>query len=173
MLRVSIMDKEFFERKVGELSNDKLQDLLKLRYEANREIVDLAIDEAKKRGLELPDISVSGDNFMAEELSDRKKLERWNWGAFLLAPFWILANKLEKWTILTFIPGVNLVAVIYLGLHGNRLAYEKSHIRNIEHFMVLQGHWNKWAIRIFWVLIAASIVGLFSCHELLIPLHQG
>ncbi len=155
------MDKEFFERKIRELSDDKLRDLLKLGYEANRDIVDLAIDEAKKRDLELPDISVSGDDATVEELSDRKKLEKWNWGAFLLAPFWTLANKLEKWTILTFIPGVNLLAVIYLGRYGNRLAYDKSDIRNIEHFMVLQGQWNKWAIRIFWLVIAASIVGLF------------
>lgn len=155
------MENEFFERKVRELSDDKLQDLLKLRYEANREIIDLAVDEAKKRGLELPDISVSGDNAMAEEHSDRKKLEKWNWGAFLLAPFWTLSNKLERWTILTFIPGVNLAAVIYLGVYGNRLAYDKSDIRNIEHFMILQGQWNKWAIRIFWLGIAASIVGLF------------
>ena len=121
----------------------------------------MAIEEAAKRGLDVPEVSFSGSKAVNDEEHDRKKLEKWNWGAFLLAPFWTLANKMEKWTILTFIPGVNLVAVIYLGRHGNRLAYDKSDIRNIEHFMVLQGHWNKWAIRIFWLGIAASIVGLF------------
>lgn len=155
------MDKEFFERKVSELSDDKLQDLLKLRYDANREIIDLAIAEAKKRGLDIPGVAGPALKAVNGEQVDRMKLEKWNWGAFLLAPFWTLANKMEKWTILTFIPGVNLVAVIYLGRHGNRLAYEKSDIGNIEHFMVLQGQWNKWAIRIFWLAIAASIVGLF------------
>lgn len=155
------MDKEFFERKVSELSDDKLQDLLKLRYEANREIIDLAIGEAMKRDLDIPEVSGPADKAVNVEEEDRMKLEKWNWGAFLLAPFWTLSNRLEKWTILTFIPGVNLVAVIYLGLHGNRLAYDKSDIRNIEDFMVLQGQWNKWAIRIFWLGIAAAIVGLF------------
>lgn len=82
-------------------------------------------------------------------------------GSLSLAPVWTFSNKLEKWTILTFIPGVNLVAVIYLGLYGNKLAYDKSDISNIEHFMVVQGHLNKWTIRIFWLAIAASIVGLF------------
>lgn len=125
------MDKKFFERKVGELSDDKLQDLLKFRYDANREIIDLAIDGAKKRGMDLPEISASEDNAMSEEESHRKKMENWNWAAFLLAPFWTLSNKLEKRTILTFIPGVNLVAVIYLGLYGNILAYNKSD--NQEH----------------------------------------
>lgn len=155
------MNKEFFERKVSELSDDKLQDLLKLRNDANREIIELAIEEAEKRGLDVPEVSFSGSKAVNAEVQDRKKLEKWNWGAFLLAPFWTLSNRLEKWTILTFIPGVNLAAVIYLGVYGNRLAYDKSDIRNIEHFMVLQRQWNKWAIRIFWLGIAASIVGLF------------
>src|SRR5688500_14026281 len=108
------MDKEFFERKVRELSDDKLQNLLKLSNEANREIIELAIEEAKKRGLDLPEVSVPGKSELTIEQEDRSKLEKWNWGAFLLAPFWTLSNKLEKWTILTFIPGVNLAAVIYL-----------------------------------------------------------
>lgn len=155
------MNREFFERKVRELSDDKLQDLLKLRYDANSEIIDLAIGEAKKRGLDVPEVSFPADKAVNGEQVDRMKLEKWNWGAFLLAPFWTLSNRLEKWTIITFIPGVNLVAGIYLGRHGNRLAYEKSDIRNIEHFMGLQAQWNKWAIRIFWLAIAASMVGLF------------
>lgn len=126
------MDKQFFERKVRDLSDDKLQDLLKLRNDANREIIELAIEEAKKRGRDLPEVSVSGQSELTKEQEDRKELEKWNWGAFLLAPFWTLSNKLEKWTILTFIPGVNLAAVIYLGLYGNRLAYDKSDIRNMS-----------------------------------------
>ncbi|HEX8037760.1 MAG TPA: hypothetical protein VF490_01355 [Chryseosolibacter sp.] len=155
------MDKEFFEQKVRQLGDDKLQELLKLRYDTNREVIDLAITEANRRGLDLPEISVPDKKEEVLEQENRKKLEKWNWGAFLLAPFWTLSNRLEKWTILTFIPGVNLAAAIYLGMYGNRLAYDKSDIRDIEHFMVLQGQWNKWAIRILWLGIVASIVGLF------------
>jgi hypothetical protein len=153
------MDSEFFERKVRELSDDKLLDLLKLRNDANREIIDLAIEESKKRGLEIPHVSIplNETDRGAEEM---KKLEKWNWGAFLLAPFWTLSNKLEKWTILTFIPGVNIPTVIYLGLKGNRLAYQKSAIKNIDQFMTLQGHWNAWAIRLFWIGIGISVIGV-------------
>ena len=155
------MNREFFERKVRELSDENLQGLLKLRYEANRDIIDLAIEEAKKRKLDLPEVSVSADTVGTAGREERKKLDKWNWGAFLLAPVWTLSNKLEKWTILAFIPGVNVAAVIYLGLYGNRLAYEKSDIRNIEHFMALQREWSKWAIRIFWLALTAGIIGLF------------
>lgn len=48
------MDKEFFKRKVRELSDDKLEDLLKLRHDGNREIIALAIEDAEIRGLDLP-----------------------------------------------------------------------------------------------------------------------
>jgi hypothetical protein len=154
------MDREFFERKVRELSDDKLLDLLRLRYDANREIIDLAIAEAKKRGLDLPEASIPLNKFVTEQ-EEMKKLEKWNWGAFLLAPIWTLSNKLEKWTILTFIPGVNIPTVIYLGLKGNRLAYNKSEIRNIDQFMTLQGQWNTWGIRFFWIALGVSILGLF------------
>ena len=86
------MNKEFFERKVSELSDDKLQDLLKLRYDANREIIDLAIEEAKKRRMDVPEVSFSGNKAANAEQEGRKKLEKWNWGAFLLAPFWTLST---------------------------------------------------------------------------------
>lgn len=90
------MDKKFFERKVRQLSDDKLQDLLKLRYQANREIVDLAIDEAKKRGLELPDISVSGYDAIAEEQSDRKKLEKMELGSLSSCSFLDIGEQIGE-----------------------------------------------------------------------------
>jgi hypothetical protein len=153
------MDAEFFERKVRELSNDKLLELLRLGYDANQEIIDLAIEEAKKRGLDLPETSIPLDKVVTEQ-QDMKKLGKWNWGAFLLAPFWTLSNKLDKWAILTFIPGVNIPTVIYLGFKGNRLAYDKSQIRNVDQFMTLQGQWNTWGIRLFWISLGVSILAL-------------
>jgi hypothetical protein len=155
------MNREFFERKVSKLSDDKLQDLLKLKYDANREIVALAIKEAGKRGLELLYVPVPPDKDGSKEHDDKQKLEKWNWGAFLLAPFWTLSNKLDKWAILTFIPGVNVIAIIYLGLNGNRLAYDKSDLRSVDEFMILQRHWSNWGVGLFWISLAIFIIGLF------------
>ena len=153
------MDREFFERKVSELSDDKLLDLLKIRQEANQEIIELATREARKRGLPIPDAPIPTGVVTPME-SDTKKLDKWNWGAFLLAPYWTLANKLEIWTILMFIPGVNVVAVIYLGFKGNRLAYGKSNLKNIDEFMTLQRQWSSWGIRIFWIGTVGLIIWL-------------
>lgn len=151
-----IMNIEFFKRKVRELSDEKLIELLTLRHKTKPEIIDLAIKEADNRGLAIPYVPIP-DNEETINETDKQKLTKWNWAAFLMAPFWTLANKLDKWFLLTVIPGVNVVAIIYLGLKGNRLAYEKSTIRNISEFMLFQAHWNKWAIRIMSISIGISL----------------
>jgi hypothetical protein len=153
------MDRKFFRRKVRKLSDDKLLSLLRLRYDANWEIVDLATAEAKDRCIDLPDISTPPDEIVSEQ-EDIRKLEEWNWGAFLLGPFWTLSNRLEKWAMLTFIPGVNIAVAIYLGFKGNRLAYEKSKIRSVDQFMILQRYWNTWGIRFLWIGLGVCVMGL-------------
>jgi hypothetical protein len=69
------MNRNFFENKIKELSDEKLITLINLRHEANQEISALAIEEAKRRGLEVSssppdeskDVHVGGDG--------REKLE--------------------------------------------------------------------------------------------------
>lgn len=152
------MNPEFFARKIKELTDEKLLELLRLGNDVNTEIIELATAEAQARGLSIPE-RVSSPTTDEPVQADRHKLLKWNWGAFFLAPFWTLANKLDKWAILTFIPGVNIFAHIYLGLNGNVIAYEKSPIRNIDDFMTLQKLWSTWGVRIFW--ISAGLTLLF------------
>lgn len=154
------MDKQFFENKIRMLTDAKLQDLLRVRYDTNQMVVDLAIEEAKRRNIQIPPVAVPPERHAEARIADMKTLQEWNWGAFRLAPFWTLSNKLEKWTIVTLIPFVNLIAVIYLGLKGNRLVYEKSQMRNIGDFMTIQRIWNRWAIAIIWIVLGTSLIAL-------------
>ena len=147
------MDDTFFKGKISELSDDKLRKLLTIRYHANQRVVDIAMTEAKRRGIALPEISEHAET----PEQDLEKLENWHWGAFLLAPFWTLANRLDRWFILLLIPGVNVWALIYLGMKGNKLAYEKSNIRNADDFMRLQKLWSDRGIRVFWMSVLLSI----------------
>jgi hypothetical protein len=82
-------------------------------------------------------------------------------GAFILAPVWALANSLEKWAILTFIPGVNVSVIFYLGFKGNKLAYHKSKLGKVEDFMTVQRKWSIWGVRIFWILLAIAVASFF------------
>jgi hypothetical protein len=154
------MDKEFFERKIKELTNEKLIDLLqKTGNEVNPDIFDLAKKEAELRDLKFSLNNKAEKQFIDNSSDINDKLRKWNWGAFLLAPIWTLANKLEKWTILCFVPGVNIIVIFYLGLNGSRLAFEKSAIKSVDDFMIVQKSWGRWSLRLFCI---GLIVGLFS-----------
>jgi hypothetical protein len=155
------VDRDFFERKIKELTDDKLIELLqKVSDESNREILELARQEAAYRRLgfkiaEPASLEETDNNF-----NEKLILKKWNWGAFILSPIWTLANKLENWTILLFVPFVNIFVIIYLGLNGNKLAYAKSKSVSVHDFMLIQRYWARWAIRIFWLGIAAGVVAL-------------
>src|SRR5687768_14440080 len=133
------MDKEFFQRKIKELTDDKLIDLLqKTGGGSNPDIFELAKDEAEGRNVKFELTDKDDKSIVENKSNDKEKLRKWNWGAFFLAPIWTLANKLETWTILCFIPLVNIVVLFYLGYNGNRLAFEKSKIDSVDDFMVIQ-----------------------------------
>ena len=158
------MNKEFFEKKVKQLSDEKLLELLKLRRDSNQEITEIAISEANARKLQIPELPDEQASKTEINLST-SKLEQWNWGAFLLAPIWTLSHKLEKWTLLTFIPGINIIVHFYLGIKGNKLAYSKSKIKDTNEFMLIQAQWNSWAIRIFWISLVVSVIWLMTVNK--------
>ena len=151
------MDKEFFQRKLNELSNEKLIDLLKTGRTNNLEIFQLAREEAARRNLPYIDNDNSNQEQFQKE-QDLTQLDKWNWAAFLFSPFWALANKLEKWALLLFVPGVNIFVIFYLGRNGNRLAYRKNKGVSIDDFMAIQRYWGKSAIWLF--VISIGIVAL-------------
>lgn len=153
------MDKEFFDRKIKELTDDDLIDLLqKTSNKHNPDIFDLAKKEAELRKLHF-ELTISINNQPIDRNSnDLEKLKKWNWGAFLLAPIWTLANKLEKWTILYFIPGVNIFVIFYLGKNGNRLAFEESTIESVDDFMIIQKDWGQRSVRLLWLGLLGSLI---------------
>jgi hypothetical protein len=61
------------------------------------------------------------------------------------------------WAILSFIPGLNLIVIFYLGSKGNQLAWEKSNSISIEDFIKIQDYWSKWGIRFFWITLFISL----------------
>ena len=163
------MNKEFFERKLRELEDSKLIDLLRIKDNANQDLIQLATEEARRRNLKIEPAdfqNITSNPQFHPDVEDSNKLLKWNWGAFLLAPFWILANKLSVgWFLLLFVSLVNIVALFYLGFNGNRLAYPKSNINSVDDFLDLQKEWNTWGVRFFWILFVFSIVKL--CVEII------
>jgi hypothetical protein len=83
-----------------------------------------------------------GDKPQLDPEEIKEQIKGWNWGAFFFNWIWGLVHKV--WiSLLMFIPIVNLGVMIYLGLKGNELAWEKGSWKSIEVFHARQ---RKWAI---------------------------
>lgn len=71
-----------------------------------------------------------------------EEIKGWNWGAFLLAPFWLLPNRV--WIgLLTWVPVVGFWVAIALGVKGNEWAWKSRRWQSIDHFKT---HQRRWAI---------------------------
>jgi hypothetical protein len=92
------------------------------------------------------------------------ELDRWNWGAFLLNWIWGIGNSVFI-ALLAFIPLVNIVIVIMLGLRGSRWAWRNRAWRDVEHFRSVQ---RKWAIA--GVIIWLAFIGMFAALFATVPL---
>ncbi|PIG92591.1 serine/threonine-protein kinase [Gloeocapsopsis sp. IPPAS B-1203] len=83
-----------------------------------------------------------------------EEIQGWNWGAFLLAPFWLISNGV--WIgFLSWVPVLGFWMAIALGVKGNEWAWKSRRWQSIEHF---QQHQKRWAIAGIATGIAVNLV---------------
>jgi|GEM_PF-2445523 len=88
------------------------------------------------------------------------ELRKWSWGAFGLGWIWGIGNQV--WiSLLVFIPFLNIIIglplSIYLGICGNRLAWEKDQKKDLTEFMNRQRIWGNWGIAFFIIGIIVAL----------------
>ena len=71
-----------------------------------------------------------------------EEIKGWNWGAFLLAPFWPFSNRVGI-GILAWVPFVGFWMAIALGVKGNEWAWKSRKWQSIDQFKT---HQKRWAI---------------------------
>jgi 4-hydroxybenzoate polyprenyltransferase len=96
------------------------------------------------------------------QVYDRSVLRQWNWGAFVLTPFWALTHGLDWWFFFSMMPGVHIIARFYMGWYGSRLAFEKCRYRSLKRFMKVQRTWSNWGILVFSIATALTIAMILS-----------
>ena len=85
------------------------------------------------------------------------EIRGWNWGAAGLTFIWGVYYSV--WiSLLSFIPVLNLVVMIYLGLKGNEAAWKKNRWPSVEAFKASQEKWKVWGI-IFFILSLLGAAG--------------
>lgn len=69
-----------------------------------------------------------------------EEIQGWNWGAFLLTPFWLVSNRV--WIgIFAFVPIIGVWMAIALGIKGNEWAWKSRKWESIESFQTYQKRW--------------------------------
>ncbi len=91
---------------------------------------------------------------------------QWNWGAFLLNPFWLMNHGNVGLGIgvlvCQFIPLLNmltLVSAIYYGIKGNDIAMRYRNFADEAQFVAVQNAWRNWG---FGLLIVGLVFGFLA-----------
>ncbi len=90
----------------------------------------------------------------------------WNWGAFLLCPFWLLNHGALGlgigYLVVCLIPGLNIATLgmaIYFGIKGNDWAVRHRNFVDEEQFVAVQNAWRNWGFIIAGIGLIFGIVG--------------
>jgi hypothetical protein len=96
---------------------------------------------------------------------------QWNWGAFFLAPLWMMAHGLVRRGVVLLIAQMILFAIPYgfiisfvvagyAGRNGNALAVKHRFFTDERQFVAVQNAWRNWgfAAGVFEVMLAVGVV---------------
>ena len=78
----------------------------------------------------------------------------WNWGAFVLWPFWVPCNHIPFRYLFKSYPFMQY----YFGTNGSLLAWQYGKWESAEHFIRVQIKWETWAIGIYFGAIILAII---------------
>lgn len=81
---------------------------------------------------------------------------RWNWGAFFLTWIWGVGNNVLI-AFLVWVPFLNLVMPIILGIKGGEWAWQKKRWDSVEHFQSVQRIWAWVGFGVFLFFLLALI----------------
>jgi len=91
---------------------------------------------------------------------------QWNWGAFLLCPFWLMnhgrVGRGILYIVLNCIPIVSLATLamaIAYGIKGNQVAMSSRYFADDAQFVAVQNAWRNVG---FGVFIAVIVVGIIA-----------
>ena len=110
--------------------------------------------------------AVENNSGLGKSATVPAELDYWNWGAFLLSWIWGIGNNTFI-ALLMFVPLVNIVMLIVLGVKGNAWAWRNKQWRDIDHFKRVQRKWAisgvaAWVVAIgFYTALSYLIFGTF------------
>lgn len=94
---------------------------------------------------------------------------KWNWGAFLLCPLWLM-NHGALWLgiaylVIGFIPFLGIAALgmaVYFGITGNDWAVRHRAFVDEAQFVAVQNAWRNWGFSVLAVGLTFGAIGAIS-----------
>ena len=86
-------------------------------------------------------------------------LKSFSWGAFILGPLWGIGNDVYI-SFICLIPGLGIIANIYLGFKGKRIAWERSRFKNEAAFLYAQESWDKAGVFVIALILVFILIFL-------------
>ncbi|MBD1919846.1 serine/threonine protein kinase [Microcoleus sp. FACHB-831] len=112
--------------------------------------------------------NTSGQGFLSNG-SVPAEILGWNWGAFLLAPFWSMSHRVWIGALsfgAFFIPPMGFFVAIMLGAMGNEWAWKTRRWNSIAEFKALQRAWTQMAL-LFFLALPATLLAVALLFALL------
>jgi|WetSurMetagenome_2_1015567.scaffolds.fasta_scaffold76217_2 hypothetical protein len=112
--------------------------------------------------------------YIKEEDSEKaikKEINKFNWGAFFLYPFWGFANGMW-WLILIglFFGSIPIIPNLIFGFNGSKWSWDNKEWDDLNHFVKAQDSWKKWGICIFCISLAVCIILYLFIFSMIIAL---
>lgn len=90
-----------------------------------------------------------------------EEIKGWNWGAAGLTWIWGVWHGI--WiSFLVFIPLVNIVMIIVLGIKGSEWAWQSQKWESVEKFKASQNKWKPWGIAFFILMVISFVLQFLS-----------
>lgn len=104
-----------------------------------------------------PDAVYDNRSGNGDKSSIPPEINKWNWGAAGLG--WIWGAYHRVWiSFLVFVPIMNYVWWIVMGLKGNEWAWKKNRWVSVEDFLAKQKKWAPWGIVFFLLSIGVVVI---------------
>ncbi|HRY36548.1 MAG TPA: hypothetical protein P5230_01540 [Candidatus Magasanikbacteria bacterium] len=104
-----------------------------------------------------PDLTFDNRSGKGKDSTIPEEIKGWNWGAAGL--FWIWGASNRVWiSLLSFVPIINFVFWIYLGMKGSELAWRAKKWESVAKFNEIQNEWKPWGVLFFMSIIFILVV---------------
>ena len=123
-------------------------------------LIDWSTTDAVLKSLEERPASIHPPEFtdVSKRVLIPEGVRGFSWGALLTGAIWAIRHQV--WVgLLTVIPGLGQVVLVWLGFNGRELAWRKGHWTSVAEFKRVQRRWTWYGV-IFSVLLVVGLVGL-------------